>query len=248
VGLLASFCTSQTTVQTPGGKSADNDLGQVRLSEILIATPRPYDPQQMAEAQIKAEEVRNYLRQGDSFARLAEKYSQGPSAARGGDLGFFCSGHLAQSLDDLVFRMKVGDISHVVRTKQGFLILTVTDRWPTCGPIYSDLEAPNVQTNPDLARYVDTMKGKIYLRWYKMIPRSARLRQGSLTVEFSVQRYGRITQRKVSSSSGDADLEKAALKAIAKAVPFPSLPESLKSDHINMRLSFQYNPAAAPQN
>ena len=44
-----------------------------------------------------------------------------------GDIGYFTRGELASSLEDLVFRMKVGEVSEVVRTKQGFLIIEVTE-------------------------------------------------------------------------------------------------------------------------
>jgi TonB family protein len=248
--MLACFCAVEAMAQTQAdrGTNTPEQTGQVRLSEILISTPQPYAPEQVAHAQIKAEEVRDHLRQGESFADLARKYSQGPSAALGGDVGYFCSGQLGRPLEDLAFRMNVGAVSDVVRTKQGFLILTVTDRLPICAPILLVSETPNAQINPDVAQYVDSMKTRINQKWYTLIPRSARLRQGSLTVEFSVQRDGSITGRKVSSSSGDADLDKAALSAIATTAPFSPLPESWKHDHVNLRLSFQYNPTASPQN
>jgi TonB family protein len=41
---------------------------------------------------------------------------------------------LAPSLDDVVFRMKVGDVSDVVRVKQGFVILKVTERLAANSP------------------------------------------------------------------------------------------------------------------
>jgi parvulin-like peptidyl-prolyl isomerase len=100
---------------------------QVRLSEILISTPQPYDTTQVAEAQHKAEEVRDAIRRGGAFADLAKANSQGPMAAQGGDIGYFTRGELAPSLEDLVFRMKMGEVSEVVRTKQGFLIIEVTE-------------------------------------------------------------------------------------------------------------------------
>jgi PPIC-type PPIASE domain len=100
---------------------------QVRLSEILISTPRPYDPDQVADARRKADEVHDAILRGNAFEDLARAKSQGPTATRGGDLGYFRRGTLPQSIEDLVFGMKVGDTSDIVRTKQGFVILRVTD-------------------------------------------------------------------------------------------------------------------------
>jgi TonB family protein len=100
----------------------------VRLSEILISTPQPYDPAQVAEAQHKAEQVRAAIGRGGTFADIARANSQGPTAAQGGDIGCFSHDQLARSLEELVFRMQVGDVSDVVRTKQGFVIIEVTNR------------------------------------------------------------------------------------------------------------------------
>jgi TonB family protein len=266
IGLMfACFCAAQAIAQTTTDRGTNNldHTGQVGLSEILIATPQPYNKEQVAEARSEAEEIRRALGQGDSFEDLARKRSQGPSASSGGDVGYFCSGQLGRQLEDLAFRMNVGDISDVVRTKQGFVIFKIADRQPICtrtnvvSPKTNDqssllahlvLQKRDAQPSAELLRYIDVMKERIYEKWYELIPKSARLRQGSLAIEFSVQRDGSITERKVSASSGDADLDKAALSAIGKAAPFPPLPDSAKQDHVNLRLSFQYNPSASPQN
>jgi parvulin-like peptidyl-prolyl isomerase len=85
----------------------------VRVSEILISTPQPYDPEQVARAKQKATEIRESIRQHTDFADLAIKYSQGPSARVGGDIGYFDHGSLGQPIEDLIFQMKVGDVSVV---------------------------------------------------------------------------------------------------------------------------------------
>ena len=100
---------------------------QVRLIEILISIPQPYDPAQVADERRKADEVHDAILRGNAFEDLARAKSQGPTAARGGDIGYFRRGTLAKSIEDLVFGMKVGDTSDVVRTKQGFVIMWVTD-------------------------------------------------------------------------------------------------------------------------
>ena len=51
-------------------------------------------------------------------------------AAQGGDLGCFKRGVLAKKLEELLFHMQPGEVSDVMNTKQGFVILQVTDRNP----------------------------------------------------------------------------------------------------------------------
>jgi parvulin-like peptidyl-prolyl isomerase len=99
---------------------------QVCLSEVLIRAPETATPAQVNEARHKAEQVRNAAQKGSSFSDLARANDQGPSAAQGGVLGCFKRGQLAKPLEEQVFRMKVGEISDVLTTKQGFVILQVT--------------------------------------------------------------------------------------------------------------------------
>ncbi|HTR68359.1 MAG TPA: peptidylprolyl isomerase, partial [Terriglobales bacterium] len=106
----------------------------VRLSEILIATPEKTgsdaaaspDPKELEAAKAKAEAVLAEIRKGTSFEDVAKKESNGPSAAQGGDLGYFVRGKLAKELEDKTFAMKAGEVSDVIRTRQGFVILKVT--------------------------------------------------------------------------------------------------------------------------
>ncbi len=111
---------------------------QVRLSEILISTqPKPTeDPkvaasiteeQRVAEAQTKANQVYDEIQKGAKFDDIAKKDSDGPTAAQGGDLGYFKRGTLAKELEDTTFAMKAGEVTKPIRTKQGFVILEVTE-------------------------------------------------------------------------------------------------------------------------
>jgi len=102
---------------------------RVRLSEILVSTEKlePGDPAGVAAAQQKAKQLLEQVRGGEAFDEVARKSSDGPTAAQGGDLGYFKRGTLAKELEDKTFAMKSGEISDVVRTKQGFLILKVAE-------------------------------------------------------------------------------------------------------------------------
>lgn len=104
------------------------DAERVCLSEILITAPESDSSAQSVEAKHKVEQVRQAVLSGGAFADLAAANSQGPSAVQGGAIGCFKRGQLAKPLEKLVFRMKVGEISDVIRTKQGWVLLQVTDR------------------------------------------------------------------------------------------------------------------------
>jgi peptidyl-prolyl cis-trans isomerase SurA len=98
-----------------------------RLSEILIPTPNPDDAAQVADAKKKADGVEDRLKSGADFATVAKADSGGSTAAQGGDLGTYKRGQLAKVLEDATFDLKPGQVTQPIRTKQGWLILKVTD-------------------------------------------------------------------------------------------------------------------------
>jgi len=121
---------------------------QIRLSELLISTDKdkkdknpPADETQLvAAAQAKADDLLAQLRKGASFEDLAKKNSDGPTAAQGGDLGYFKRATLAKELEEKTFAMKPGDVSDVIRTKQGFVILKVAEHQQAGVPPLSQIE------------------------------------------------------------------------------------------------------------
>ena len=94
----------------------------------------------LAAAEAKANDVLKQIRAGASFEDIAKKFSDGPSAAQGGDLGAFKRGTLAKELEDRTFAMKSGDVSDVIRTKQGYVILKVTNHQVAGIPAMKDVE------------------------------------------------------------------------------------------------------------
>src|SRR6185312_4161361 len=125
----------------------------VRLSEILIPTGEPAakegdapveNEQTIVAAQKTADQVLAEIKKGDKFADVAKKYSKGPTAADGGDLGYFKRGALAKQLEDTVFAMKPDSVSDPIRTKQGFVILEVTEHTTGGVPPLKEVE-PQIQ-------------------------------------------------------------------------------------------------------
>jgi len=122
---------------------------QIRLNEILVSTDKKPgapddDNQRLAAAQAKANDLVDQLRKGASFEDVAKQNSDGPTASQGGDLGYFKRGTLAKELEDTTFAMKPGDVSDAIRTKQGFVILKVSDHQQARIPAMADVE-PRVQ-------------------------------------------------------------------------------------------------------
>ncbi|MGC2323206.1 MAG: peptidylprolyl isomerase [Terriglobales bacterium] len=144
---------------------------RVRLSEILVSTDKlePSDQASLAAAQQKAQQLLEQVRGGAAFDELAKANSNGPTAAQGGDLGYFKRGTLAKELEDKSFAMKPGETSDVVRTKQGFLILKVTEHEQAGVPALKDVE-PEIadrlymeKLNPALRDYLTKLREEAYI-------------------------------------------------------------------------------------
>jgi peptidyl-prolyl cis-trans isomerase SurA len=142
---------------------------QIKLSEILIPTAADADDAAVAQAKTKAEGVEEKLKAGSKFEELAEAYSGGPTADKGGDLGLYKRGALAKVLEDQTFGLKAGEWTAPIRTRQGFVILKVTDHVaPGVAPL-KNVE-PQIQEamyseqiQPALRAYLTKLREEAYI-------------------------------------------------------------------------------------
>jgi len=98
----------------------------VRASHIVKHVTPDAVPEQARE---ELDKVLIELKNGADFAELAQKHSDCPD--RGGDLGFFARGQMVDRFEEIVFDMKVGQISDVFETEFGFHIAAVTEKKPS---------------------------------------------------------------------------------------------------------------------
>jgi len=105
----------------------------LRASHILIAyegATRANEDISRSKAEAKAEANKVYRlarRASSDFEALAREYSDGPTKVRGGDLGFFREGEMAQEFFNFTNKNKVGKVG-LVETEFGFHIIKVTDK------------------------------------------------------------------------------------------------------------------------
>jgi peptidyl-prolyl cis-trans isomerase C len=80
------------------------------------------------ESEEEAEDILEKAKGGEDFAELAKKYSVGPEAERGGDLGFRSKDRLDKPFSDVAFAMKKGEIRRPVRHRGAYHIIKLIDR------------------------------------------------------------------------------------------------------------------------
>jgi peptidyl-prolyl cis-trans isomerase SurA len=153
----------------------------IHLSEILVSTGtpapavsepggvQPDDPAKLAAAKAKADDIEAKLHGGGDFAQLARSFSDGQTAAEGGELGQFKPGSLAKVLEDKTFPLKQGQFTEPIRTRQGFVILKVLQHTPGGVPEFKDVE-PQVEEayymakmEPAIRDYLTKMRVDAYI-------------------------------------------------------------------------------------
>ncbi len=82
------------------------------------------------------------LKAGGKFDELAKLYSGGPTAQAGGDLGTFKRGALAAELENKTFVLEAGQYTDPIRTRQGFVILSVSQHVHAGVPALKDVQEP----------------------------------------------------------------------------------------------------------
>ena len=145
----------------------------VKLGEILVSTgANPDDAQKLAEAKAKADDIETRLHAGGDFSQLARSFSDGTTAAEGGDLGQYKRGQLDKLFEDKTFVLKTGEYTEPIRTKQGFVILKVNQHVAGGVPPLKDVEQ-DVEQNyfmskmePAMREYLATMRDQaaIYIK------------------------------------------------------------------------------------
>ncbi len=102
---------------------------RAKASHVLIDTRNMQTDAEMEEAKKMIEIVKMEIDKGADFAEMAKKYSNCPSAEKGGDIGFFQrKGSIVEEFAKVAFAMEVGEISEPVKTQFGYHIIKVTEK------------------------------------------------------------------------------------------------------------------------
>jgi len=101
---------------------------RVRLGQIFLATGPNASPEEVEEVQRRVNDLETALKEGKDFAALAREFGEGPERRLGGDIGYFQAGDLSPAIEQVVFRLKEGETTGVIRSPAGFHIFKVEEK------------------------------------------------------------------------------------------------------------------------
>jgi len=154
----------ETNAYYTGNPQLFNQPEKVKASHILIKVEPTADDAKKAEASKKIEEIQQKLKEGGDFAELAKEYSEGPSSAKGGDLGYFQRGQMVKPFEDTAFSMKANEVSGRVETRFGYHLIKVYNKKPEQTLAYADVKDKIAQrlkqekVEKDATQYVENLK------------------------------------------------------------------------------------------
>jgi peptidyl-prolyl cis-trans isomerase SurA len=100
------------------------------VAQIFLAVDNPdMDAKVLKDAQ----DIYAQLQSGATFGTVARQFSQSPTAAAGGDMGWVHQGQLPPELDAALQKMAPGSVSPPVRSNGGYYILGLRERQEAVG-------------------------------------------------------------------------------------------------------------------
>jgi peptidyl-prolyl cis-trans isomerase SurA len=104
---------------------AESGKPQYQINEIFIDAARAGD---MAQATNGAQQLIDQIHKGAPFAAVARQFSNSPSAASGGDVGWISPGEMAPEVDQALGTLRPGQISEPIPVKDGVYVIYLRDR------------------------------------------------------------------------------------------------------------------------
>jgi peptidyl-prolyl cis-trans isomerase SurA len=101
---------------------------EFNLAHILVRVPEQASPEQIKTRAARAEEALAQLKQGADFGQVAATYSDAPEGLKGGVLGWREASRLPALFVDALKGLRIGDVSAILRSPNGFHILKLLDQ------------------------------------------------------------------------------------------------------------------------
>jgi parvulin-like peptidyl-prolyl isomerase len=98
----------------------EKETSEVRARHLLISTDNRTDEEALEVINVVKEEIN-----ASNFAEMASSLSEGPTAVKGGDLGWFGKGQMVAEFEEAAFSAEVGEVVGPVKTQFGYHLILV---------------------------------------------------------------------------------------------------------------------------
>jgi len=103
-------------------------VDEYSLAHIMIQLPERASPDELRLRRERAEEALRQVRAGTDFRQVAASYSDAPDALQGGEMGWRAPGRLPSLFLEALNKLKLGEVSEILRSPAGFHILKLNDK------------------------------------------------------------------------------------------------------------------------
>ena len=146
----------------------EGDITQSEIEKALAEAKKDLNTPkyQISEIYVKKANAKNIqdlvenLRKDPRFELYAMKFSDSPSAARGGNLGWINQGKLPEKLETIILGMKEGEISNAILLNDGYYIIRLNQKFNP------KKDKPTMPTKEEIKNYLTNQKLEIMAQKY----------------------------------------------------------------------------------
>ena len=114
----------------------------------------------------KAQDILAKIKRGDDFGELAYGLSEDSYRVKSGDIGYIHKGRMLPEIDAVGFKLKVGEVSDIIKAENNWFIIKVEDKKPehqitfeeTKAKLQKELEAE--RANEFKKKWIDSLRSK----------------------------------------------------------------------------------------
>lgn len=161
--LAKNYLTDSKVTKELIQEAYNRSLKEIKASHILLMVDENATPEDTLKAYKQIQDIRRKAIDGEDFGRLAEQYSQDPSAKENkGELGYFSVFRMIYPFESAAYKTEKGKVSNVVRTRFGYHLIKVEDIRDNRGEITVAHIMINRPSDPVLAQKAKSTIQDIY--------------------------------------------------------------------------------------
>jgi peptidyl-prolyl cis-trans isomerase SurA len=137
-----------------------------RPGHILFIVPKGATPEEILEIRKQCQKVLEKIKGGEDFGEMALLYSQDATAKDRGELGYFRKGELLPAFEKEALRLRIGEVSGIIRTEYGFHLIKLLDRKGGDAPPFEEIKEKvhadylDREKENAIQQFLSTLKGK----------------------------------------------------------------------------------------